>query len=214
MVAIIDYGAGNLRSISKAIARLGLECAVTDDPGSIEAAGAVVLPGVGAFGAAARRLKDTGADQALLKAVETGRPILGICLGMQLLFEESEESPGVPGLGVLGGRVERLRGGMRVPHLGWNTADDACGPLFAGIVEEGAAGRGPWFYFAHSYVVRPADRSIVSSTTEHGERFPSSIRSRNVFGVQFHPEKSGSTGLRLLLNFLNWGLQVADNTRN
>ncbi|NPV70978.1 MAG: imidazole glycerol phosphate synthase subunit HisH [Firmicutes bacterium] len=200
MVAIIDYGAGNLMSISKAVLKLGFECSVTSDPDTVRRARSVILPGVGAFGPAAGFLRSTGMDAAVREAAGEGRPLLGICLGMQLMFEGSEEGEGVAGLELLKGRVSRLPAGIRVPHLGWNTVESQSGPLFAGLDGE------RWFYFAHSYSVEPVDPAVVTSHTTHGIRFPSSISSGAVCGVQFHPEKSGAAGLELLDNFLRLGL--------
>ena len=182
-LAVFDYGAGNLHSLGKALAAPGVVVSVETDPLALLAADAIVLPGVGAFGAAASRLAP--ARTAIATALASGLPCLGICLGMQLLFDESDESPGAPGLGVIGGRVTRLCA-RRVPHMGWNTAGDF-----------GAA------YFAHSYACRPTDESVVTAwTVEDGDRFPSAVRWRNVVGVQFHPEKSSTPGVRLIHDFI------------
>ncbi|MGE5486062.1 MAG: imidazole glycerol phosphate synthase subunit HisH [Ignavibacteriales bacterium] len=203
MVAIIDYGAGNLMSISKAVQWLAGACCVTSDPGAAGSADAIILPGVGAFGPAARMMRENGLAQSIGAAARQNRPVLGICLGMQLLFETSEESPGVPGLGLIEGRVIRFPEGGRVPHLGWNTVEPFAGPLF-----DGAGGEAPGcetrFYFAHSYLAVPSDPCVITSYTEHIVRFPSSVRDGSLFGVQFHPEKSGSAGLRLLRKFLEF----------
>jgi imidazole glycerol-phosphate synthase subunit HisH len=183
-VAIFDYGAGNLHSLAKALDR---DVTIETDPFALLLADVIVLPGVGAFGAAASRLAP--AREALSQALVNGTRCLGVCLGMQLLFDESDESPGVPGLGVVSGRVTRLRA-RRVPHMGWNTVHWEAEPDVA--------------YFAHSYACRPSDEQIVTAwTVEDGDRFPSAVRWRNVVGVQFHPEKSSAPGVRFLQDFLS-----------
>jgi len=182
-LAVFDYGAGNMHSLGKALQAPGVTVSVETDPRSLLAADAIVLPGVGAFGAAAARLASARAE--LAAALASGMPCLGICLGMQLLFDASEESPGSAGLGVIPGQVTRLRA-SRVPHMGWNTVE----------------GFGP-AYFAHSYVCRPTDESVVTAwTVEEGDRFPSAVRWRNVVGVQFHPEKSSAPGVRFIQDFI------------
>jgi imidazole glycerol-phosphate synthase subunit HisH len=184
-IAVFDYGAGNLHSLTKALAGPGVDVAIEADPFALLLADAIVLPGVGAFGAAAARLAP--ARQAVAAALAAGRPCIGICLGMQLLFDTSDESPGAQGLGVIAGRVTRLRA-ARVPHMGWNTV--TCSLNVA--------------YFAHSYVCRPEDESVVTAwTVENGDRFPSAVRWRNVVGVQFHPEKSSAPGVRFLREILS-----------
>ena len=191
-VAILDYGCGNLHSLAKALRAGGAAVEVAADAAIAAAADAIVLPGVGAFGAAAARLGDGG---ALRDALDAGRPCLGICLGMQLLFAASEEGPGA-GLDALPGRVRKLRS-RRLPHMGWNDVVAVrADPLLAGVEPLVA-------YFAHSFVAAPADDADVVAWSEHGgDRFPAIVRRGDTWGVQFHPEKSGGAGLRLLRNFL------------
>ncbi len=189
MIAIVDLGIGNLANVRKALGGV-----ITNDPYEIERAGKIVLPGVGNFGAVMERLEPLRG--VILDAINEGKPFLGICLGLQLLFEESEESPGSMGLGVFEGKVIRFRG-VRTPHIGWNQVfpSKEC-PLFEGIRE------GAYFYFVHSYYVNPLDEEVVAAKTDYESMvFTSAVCRDNVFGVQFHPEKSSKNGLRLLKNF-------------
>jgi glutamine amidotransferase len=211
-LAIFDYGAGNLHSLSKALSAPGIVVSVETDPRQLLAADVMILPGVGAFGAAATRLAPARAEIAA--AFSDGMPCLGICLGMQLLFDASDESPGSPGLGVLSGQVTRLRA-SRVPHMGWNrvawngassnavirnTATEDSGSL---VSEASHKSEPDVAYFAHSYACRPHDESVVKAWTVEGtDRFPSAVHWRNVVGVQFHPEKSSTAGVRFLQAFL------------
>ena len=200
MVAIIDYDAGNIRSVEKAIRYLGKEVTVTSDPEKILAADRVILPGVGAFGDAMKRLHAMGLVEVIRQVAERGTPFLGICLGLQLLFEKSEESPGVPGLGLLRGEILRLPElpGLKVPHIGWNSLKyPNPGRLFRGIPEDS------YVYFVHSYYLRAQDEGIVTATTEYGTLVHASVESGNLFACQFHPEKSSETGLTILENFLS-----------
>lgn len=197
MIAIIDYGAGNLSSVEKALRHIGCECRITADPGELAAAEAAVLPGVGAFGDAMENLRARGLEGPIRDFIASGKPFLGICLGLQILFESSEESPGVPGLGVLKGKILRLsgRGGLKVPHMGWNSLDlQRSGGLFDGIAGS------PYVYFVHSYYLR-AEEDIVTAVSEYGETIHAAVQKGNLFACQFHPEKSGETGLALLRNF-------------
>ena len=192
-VTIFDYGAGNLHSLAKAIERGGVDVRIETDPVRAVDTDALVLPGVGAFGAAAERLASGRA--AMRDAIESGLPTMGICLGMQLLFDASDEGEGA-GLGVIAGRVSRLRA-ERVPQIGWNTVDDARDPLFE-------AAPLPIAYYANSFVCRPEEPSSVIAWSEHeGDRFPAAVRAGAAVGVQFHPEKSSSSGVRLLHAFLD-----------
>jgi glutamine amidotransferase len=203
MIAIIDYGMGNLRSVQKGFERVGFEAVVTADPRVVLEAEKVVLPGVGAFADCMRNLEQGGFVEPLLRVIGEGRPFLGICLGLQLLFTESEEFGIHRGLNVIPGRVVRFPEGMReggeelkVPHMGWNQLSFRSRPqVFAGIEE------GTNVYFVHSYYVVPDDPTVVATTTSYGIEFCSSIRKENVVATQFHPEKSQEMGLRILKNF-------------
>ncbi len=199
MIAVIDYGMGNLRSVSKALERVGAEVRVTSDAAEIAAADGVVLPGVGAFARSVQNLESAGLKSAVYKAVDSGRPFLGICVGMQILFEESDEFGRVEGLGILPGRVRRFEPSdheLKVPHMGWNQLRFCRRPPhFCGIEE------GERFYFVHSYFVETADDGIVAARTCYGEDFVSCAWRDNLVATQFHPEKSQSLGLRVLENF-------------
>ena len=199
MVAIVDYGAGNIKSVENAVRYLGHEAVLTRDPAVILSADHVILPGVGAFGDAMTRLSRYGLDEVLRKAAASGTPFLGICLGLQLLFESSEESPGAEGLGILKGHILRIPDGegRKVPQIGWNDLTyPNPGRLFAGLPE------GSYVYFVHSYYLRAADPSIVTACTQYGVRIDASVESGNVFACQFHPEKSEAAGMKILQNFL------------
>lgn len=197
MIAIIDYGMGNLRSVQKGFARVGYQAEIVQDPAALETAPAVVLPGVGAFADAMENLRRAGMIEAIHRAVEAGKPFLGICLGQQLLFESSEEFGTTKGLGIFPGTVKRFpAGALKVPHMGWNQVEiQRPSPLLEGI-SEGSA-----FYFVHSYYVKPTDPNLALTLTEYGQKFASVVGRDNVFGIQFHPEKSSTLGLRILENF-------------
>jgi len=197
MIAIIDYGMGNLRSVSKAFERLGCEAVVTRDPRMIADASHVVLPGVGAFPDCMRNLEQLGLIDPIHRALSSGKPFLGICLGLQLLFTESEEFGLHKGLGWIKGRVVRFRNnGLKVPHMGWNTVTiQKPAPVLDGLPADAMV------YFVHSYYVAPDDPGLIATTTEYGLSFASSIAAGNVFACQFHPEKSQAVGLMLLRNF-------------
>jgi imidazole glycerol-phosphate synthase subunit HisH len=199
MIAIVDYGMGNLRSVTNAFGRLGTEIAVTRDRQTIRQAHAVVLPGVGAFGMCVENLKKFGLFDFLKEEIEAGKTYLGICLGMQVLLEGSEEAPGVEGMGIIRGHVVRFRGRMKVPHMGWNSAEIVKpSNIFDNIPS------GSYFYFVHSYYPVPGENGISATTTDYeGVKFASSIQKNNVFASQFHPEKSQAIGLRLLRNFVD-----------
>lgn len=201
MIAIIDYGMGNLRSVSKAFEAVGHTAVVTRDVSVISNASHVVLPGVGAFGDCMANLQQYGLVESVRAAVQSGKPFLGICLGLQLLFTESEEFGLHQGLGLIPGRVRRfaLDPSLKVPHMGWNqaTVERPC-PVFAGIPD------GANWYFVHSYYIDPEDRRIAATTTTYGIPFVSSIWKDNVVACQFHPEKSQTVGLQLIKNFGAW----------
>ena len=199
MVAIIDYDAGNIRSVEKAVEYLGQECILTRDRELIEKADKVILPGVGSFGDAMEKLRRYGLDAVIGSVAKTGTPFLGICLGLQLLFEDSEESPGIKGLGILKGRIKRIPDtpGLKIPDIGWNSLKlKNNGRLFDGI------GNNPFVYFVHSYYLEAEDASIVTAEIEYGTKIDASVESGNIFACQFHPEKSSEVGLKILDNFL------------
>jgi imidazole glycerol-phosphate synthase subunit HisH len=197
MIALIDYGAGNLRSVQNALSRLGIASLVAGRPDDVDAAEAIVFPGVGAAGPAMAALREQGIDTAILNAIRRGVPFLGICLGLQLLFDRSAED-GATCLGAFPGTVERLDTREKLPHVGWNTiATVRPHPVLEGI--DGEA-----MYFVHSYVAVPRDRALVLAETTHGVPFVSAIGVGRLVGVQFHPERSGATGLRLLENFVHF----------
>lgn len=200
MIAVIDYNAGNLKSVEKALNYIGEKCVITRDFREIEAADKVILPGVGAFGDAMRELRRYELDKVIREVSAGGKPFLGICLGLQLLFSGSEESPEAEGLGILKGRILRIpaKEGLKIPHIGWNSlALQNQGRLFAGI------GENPYVYFVHSYYLKAEDEGIVTASTEYSAHIHASVESGNVFACQFHPEKSGATGLAILRNFAN-----------
>lgn len=200
MVAIIDYDAGNIKSVEKAMLTLGEEARVTRDRADILAADRVILPGVGAFGDAMGKLHQYGLAEIIQEVVDRGIPFLGICLGLQLLFESSEECEGVSGLGILPGKIVRLPDdqGLKIPHIGWNSLSyPNQGRLFAGIAEEA------YVYFVHSYYLQASDPQIVTATTEYGALVHASVEKDNVFACQFHPEKSSDVGMKILQNFLS-----------
>jgi imidazole glycerol-phosphate synthase subunit HisH len=204
-ICVVDYGMGNMRSVEKALARAGADVARTADPGAARAAEGLVLPGVGAFPAGIERIRALGLDELLADRVAAGVPVLGICLGMQMLFERSSEHGGSEGLGLLAGEVSELRGeGRKLPHIGWEPVEIQPGSeLFAGLDT-----RTP-FYFVHSFAARPADRQTVVGSATWGERFAAAVESGPIYGVQFHPEKSSAAGLKLLENFARVCSRVA-----
>lgn len=199
-IAIVDYGMGNLHSVSKAVQRLGFEGIVTGDADAILGADGVILPGVGAFGDAMEHLRESGLDEVVRQAAASGKPLLGICLGMQLLFGESEEHGRNEGLGILPGKAVRFQGGegFKVPHMGWNQLEFAqpTSPLL-GNLEEGHV------YFVHSYHVLPECKDDLVAVTDYGHPVTAIVGRDNVYGMQFHPEKSGELGMALLRNFLS-----------
>ena len=202
MIALVDYGMGNLRSVEKALARVGADVHIVSDAKSVLAADAVVLPGVGAFGDCMVNLRKAGLTDAIRDYLTSKRPFLGICLGFQALFDSSEEAPGVRGLGVFPGTVPRFAvNGLKVPHMGWNELrirKSGC-PLLNGVADRSRV------YFVHSYYCQPKEQSVVCGTTEYGVEFCSMLWMGNIYATQFHPEKSQSVGLKMLENFVGLG---------
>jgi glutamine amidotransferase len=197
MIAVLDYGIGNLRSAEKALCHLGADAALTDDPDAVRNADGVVLPGVGDFGACMRALRRSGLEAVARDAATDGRPFLGVCVGMQMLFDGSDEDPDEPGLGVVAGRVTHLPSSVRLPQIGWNTVERRPGSrLLAGLPEP------PWLYFVHSFAPEPHDDAVVAGWADYGRRFAAAIERGPLWATQFHPEKSGAVGLALLDNFV------------
>ena len=199
MIAIIDYDAGNIRSVEKALILLGQDVKVTGDRDEILAADKVILPGVGAFGDAMATIRERGLEEVIRQVVDKGTPFLGICLGLQLLFERSDEAPGVKGLGILKGEILKLQEqeGLKIPHMGLNSLHlEHDGRLFRGI------GEGAYVYFVHSYYLKAEDEEIVKASTEYCTHIHASVEKDNVFACQFHPEKSSDVGLHILKNFV------------
>lgn len=200
MIAIIDYDAGNIKSVEKALLMLGEEACITRDKEVLLNADKVILPGVGAFGNAMEKIHEYGLYEVIWEIVRKGTPFLGICLGLQLLFEESEESPGVKGLGILPGKILRIpdnNSSLKIPQIGWNSLSfPNKGKLFEGLEE------GCYVYFVHSYYLKAEEKDIVTAATEYGTTIHASVEKDNVFACQFHPEKSSAVGLKILENFI------------
>lgn len=198
MIAIIDYGAGNLKSVQKAFEFLGFEAVITNQKNIIKSADSVVLPGVGSFGEAMEKLNKSDLVDTISYVIEKGTPFLGICLGMQLIFEKSEESPGVKGLSILKGEIVKIPkvGDLKIPHMGWNSLkiNKDC-KMFDGLDQD------EYVYFVHSYYLKAQDKNIVCATTEYGIELEVGINYKNIFAFQFHPEKSSDVGLTMLKNF-------------
>ncbi|MFH2027797.1 MAG: imidazole glycerol phosphate synthase subunit HisH [Nanoarchaeota archaeon] len=197
MIAIIDYGAGNLASVKNALDKLGVKSKITDKASDIMAADKVIFPGVGSFGDVMNALKERKLIDAIKKVIDS-KPFLGICLGMQVLFEESEESAGVKGLSVFKGKVRRFKSKtLKIPQIGWNSINIKKKESVLDGVKDGS-----YFYFVHSYYIDPSDKDMILTTTDYGVEFVSSIAKDNVIGMQFHPERSGEIGLKILENFV------------
>ena len=199
MIAIIDYGAGNIQSVSKALVHIGCDCFITNKKDEILSADAAVLPGVGSFGDTVDSLNKLGIKEAVIEFIKSGKPFLGICLGLQLLFPGSDESKGAEGLGIFDGTITKIPNGegLKIPHMGWNSLTVKKGSRpFEGIEEN------PYVYFVHSYFLNAADKNIVAAQTEYGVTIDAAVERRNVFATQFHPEKSGEVGLKILKNFV------------
>ena len=200
MIAIIDYDAGNMLSVEKALKHLGQEPVITRDAKVLADADKIILPGVGAFGDAMERLKGYDLVPVIKEEIAKGKPFFGICLGLQLLYEESEESPGISGIGALRGKIRKIPKGEynKIPHMGWNSLEfPNKGRLFEGIAE------GAYVYFVHSYYLEAEDHETVTATCRYNVLIDASVEADNIFACQFHPEKSGNTGLRILENFIN-----------
>jgi glutamine amidotransferase len=201
MIAIIDYGAGNLRSVVNAVTRLGYQPRITTQPDEVLSAEAVILPGVGAAADTMASLKKRGLTSPICQVITDGRPFFGVCIGLQILFTSTEEGGGHECLGIIPGRVRRLPSGLKIPHMGWNQVKQTIShPIFDGILDEAN------FYFVHSYYVEPEDKSLVAGETEYGIRLCSVIARGNLVATQFHPEKSGDIGLKLYDNFIKLAL--------
>ena len=205
MIAIIDYGVGNLYSVEKAVAAVGGDVIVTDDEHDLEVADKLILPGVGAFGDCMKNLKDSGLIPTILEQVKNKKPLFGICVGLQILFESSEESPDAKGLGIFKGTVKKICAeGLKIPHMGWNFVKVGSknfhkfgeSKFMSGLNSE------PYFYFVHSYHAVPQDENIVAARTFYGENITAAVEYENIFATQFHPEKSGDVGLQVLKNFV------------
>lgn len=198
MIAIIDYGAGNIQSVCKAMKFIGCDCVVTRDKNEIMQADGAILPGVGSFGDTMDTMSEYGIKDTVIEYISTGKPFLGICLGLQLLFPSSEESPNAKGLGIFDGAITKIPSGegLKIPHIGWNSIEiNKNSRLFKGIENNS------FVYFVHSYFLNASDKSIVAAQTEYGVKIDAAVEKNNVFATQFHPEKSGETGLRILRNF-------------
>lgn len=198
MIAIIDYGAGNLQSVKKAFDFIGAESVIADNPEIINACDKILLPGVGSFGDAMNSMTEKGLVETVKQNALSGKPFLGICLGLQLLFEESEESPGVKGLGIFKGKIKKFSSdmGLKIPHIGWNSLEiKQKDTLFKNVPENS------YVYFVHSYYLHAEDENDIATVTNYGIDFHSAVGKNNVFATQFHPEKSGDVGLQILRNF-------------
>ena len=204
MIAIIDYGAGNLQSVKKAFDFIGAESVITNDPKVILSADKILLPGVGSFGDAMDSMHKNGLVETVKECALSGNPFLGICLGLQLLFEESEESPGVKGLGIFKGKIKKFSSdmGLKIPHIGWNSLEiKQKDTLFKDIPENS------YVYFVHSYYLHAEDEEDIATVTNYGIDFHSAVGKNNIFATQFHPEKSGDVGLQILRNFASMGVE-------
>jgi len=197
MIAVIDYGVGNLFSVEKAFAATGEEVIVTGNSEDLKAADKLVLPGVGAFGDCMKNLESTDLIPIILEQINNKKPLFGICVGLQILFEDSEESPNVKGLGVFKGTVKKINAPqLKIPHMGWNVISIRNSKLFNGLNEN------PYFYFVHSYHAVPKDKNLIAATADYGEELTAAVIKDNIYATQFHPEKSGDVGLKIIENFV------------
>ncbi|MDO8428204.1 MAG: imidazole glycerol phosphate synthase subunit HisH [Candidatus Diapherotrites archaeon] len=195
-ISILKYGLGNTQSLANALEKMQIQYEWISKPKQIQKAKKIIVPGVGNFGTAMKNIRRQKLKQSLTQAVQTGTPYLGICLGLQILFEESQESKGIKGLGILKGKIQKFQGKEKIPQMGWNRIQKIkTSPLFEKIPNKA------FMYFVHSYYAKPKDKKIVAGTTEYGETFPCVIQYKNIYGTQFHPEKSGTLGLQILRNF-------------
>ncbi len=198
MIILIDYGVGNLYSVAKAVASVGGDVKISGDVDDLKNSEKIILPGVGAFGDCMKNLSATNLIPELKREIADGKKILGICVGLQILFAGSEESPCVDGLKIFGGQVKKIcAGGLKIPHMGWNSIKFGDSKLFAGLSSEN-----PYFYFVHSFHAVPDDKNLISATTNYGETVTAAVERENIFATQFHPEKSGDVGLKILKNFV------------
>jgi len=196
MIAIVDYGMGNLKSVEKGFKKVGIDAIVTSNPKAVDDANAIVLPGVGAFRDCIRNLSDLSLTEAVITSINKGKPFLGICLGLQVLFSESEEFGTCKGLDIFRGKVVRFQERLKVPHMGWNTVKIINRPPILSDIEDNS-----FFYFVHSFYVVPEDKGIIATTTDYGTTFTSMVWKDNIFATQFHPEKSQDLGLKVLAGF-------------
>ena len=207
MIAIIDYGVGNLYSVEKAVAAVGGDVTITSDEQDLELADKLILPGVGAFGDCMKNLEETGLIPTILEQIKNKKPLFGICVGLQILFEDSEESPNAKGLGIFKGTVKKIKAdGLKIPHMGWNFVKVARNNYAKFGESKFLAGlhSTPYFYFVHSYHAVPQDENLVAARTFYGENITAAIEYENIFATQFHPEKSGDVGLKVLKNFVDY----------
>ena len=197
MTALIDYGVGNLYSVAKAVSSVGGDVKITNDAEDLKRAEKIILPGVGAFGDCMKNLEATGLIPTILEQIAAKKFLLGICVGLQILFEKSEESPNVKGLGIFKGEVKKISAeNLKIPHMGWNAVNFGESKIFAGLKNNS------YFYFVHSYHAAPLDKNLISATSDYGEKITAAVESENIFATQFHPEKSGDVGLKVLKNFI------------
>ena len=197
MIAIIDYGVGNLYSVAKAIAAVGGDAKITSNSDDLIRADKIILPGVGAFGDCMKNLVESGLIPTIREQISNKKYLLGICVGLQILFESSEESLNIDGLGILSGKIKKIHAeNLKIPHMGWNSVNFSDSKIFAGVKNNS------YFYFVHSYHAAPDDKNLITATTDYGEKVTASVESENIFATQFHPEKSGDVGLQILKNFI------------
>ena len=197
MIAIIDYGVGNLYSVAKAVAAVGGDAKITSNSDDLIRADKIILPGVGAFGDCMKNLVESGLIPTIREQISNKKYLLGICVGLQILFESSEESLNIDGLGILSGKIKKIHAeNLKIPHMGWNSVNFSDSKIFAGVKNNS------YFYFVHSYHAAPDDKNLISATTDYGEKVTAAVESENIFATQFHPEKSGDVGLQILKNFI------------